>query len=110
MLALRWGGDSSVLFLIGVCLFGAVSGVYWWGLGYRGRKFLNFFLDKGVEIENDPMVWAEGTEKYRSTCKDINRYRISVGHGWAGSWWALQGGPLVVSLFYIFMLVLTCKG
>lgn len=98
---------GSSAFLIGVCVLGMVSGVFWWGLGYRGRKFLNLFVEKGVEIENDSMVWADGSEKYRSMCKDIDSYRKSLGWGWAGSWWVLQFGPVVVSLFYLYMLCLT---
>jgi len=90
--------DNIILF--GICIMGIISGIFWFGLGYRGRKFMFMFVEKGVDFEMMNFNRKIDLFKFIQTTRDSLRCR------WAGSFYILMIGPILVSLFYVFLSVL----
>ena len=96
------------LILAAISLLGAVSGVFWAALGYRGRTFLFEYVKMASEIEADFTVWANDIEKYKPATRSVE-LRDSLRYGWAGSRVILVAGPLAFSVLYVIMLVVSLR-
>ncbi len=87
---------SIVLALIAVV--GGVSGVAWSGLGYRGRKYVTFFLEEGARIDG---AAADGCR----VCWRAIDTRQEFQFPFLGSFYVLIGTPLVFSALYIVLFI-----
>ena len=101
-----------VLVLATIPVLGIISGVFWAGLGYRGRKFLNTFIDLGTILE-ESMVQSDNWPNDKvKPCKSIKDMRDStLPCKWAGSFFILVYGPTLFSLLYVLLFIVSvCRG
>lgn len=85
-----------------MALLGAVSGVAMAGLGVRGRKFLDEYVELAEKIEADGKCWAAELEKYKplTLTKDCIK---KFPHGWTGSRYLLTWGSVAFAVFHVFL-------
>lgn len=86
--------------LISISVLGFVSGIIWAALGYRGRRFLHEYANKGSEIENDPSLWSNA--KFKPLTQSIF-IRDNLQFGFFGSRSILVGIPLLISSLYAIL-------
>ncbi len=100
------------LVLTTIPALGIISGVFWAGLGYRGRKFLNKFVDLGVILEESMVQsdnWPNDKVKPCQTIKDMRDSTLPCK--WAGSFFILVIGPTLFSALYVLLLIVSvCRG
>ncbi len=100
--------QSRPVVLVSICILGSLSGIFWAALGYRGRAFLSEFMNMAKEFEADSSVWPKDLEKYKHATKAIE-LRDSLCYSWAGSRVLLIGGPLIFTVIYGILLVVSLK-
>jgi len=103
-----WNGSSRPApILIALSVTGVLSGILWAGLGYRGRKFLDKYMNmaKAIELLKTSWVAEIDLEKfdYKPASVSLSE-RDSMSCPWAGSRGLLIGVPLYISLFHAFLL------
>jgi hypothetical protein len=94
--------------LVAISSLGAVAGIFWAALGYRGRAFLFEYVKMASDLEADSAAWAGEIEKYKPATKSAE-LRDSLCYGWAGSRVILVAGPLAFTLLYLIMLVVSLR-
>lgn len=105
VLVLAWvtiyvsNGSSLMLtcILVAICVLGVLSGIFWAALGYRGRKFVDGYIDLGTQIE-------KGIEGHKPLTESKNT-RDALPCGWSGSRYILMVGPCIFALFFVLLLV-----
>jgi len=100
--------QAKIVFLATICVLGAISGVFWAALGYRGRAFLYEYTKMAAALEADPTVWAQELKDHKPASRTIE-LRDSLCCSWAGSRGLLIGGPLVFAVLYCIMFVMSFK-
>jgi len=89
--------------LTAICILGGVSCVFWAGLGYRGRQFVNLFVEIGQLEPATPKPPAT-LDSWPGLFKLIDYKIHSYSHSWAGSYYILTFGPLVFMVLYAVLL------
>jgi hypothetical protein len=83
-----------------ISVVGMLSGVAWSGLGYRGRMYVNFFLEQGAGID------ANAAEDCR-VCKWAIETREKFKFSFLGSFYILTIAPLVFSGLYVVLFAVS---
>jgi hypothetical protein len=100
-----WEGQcKSPTFLVIICVLGIFGGVFWAALGYRGRKYLDAYLDMAEELETTSPLWKNSNEKYKLATKTKELHKSLHCSSWAGSKVLLTCGPLAFTALYSIML------
>lgn len=84
-----------------LCVLGALSGIPFAALSYRGRKYLMDFVDLGAAIENSVAWPADLPQKpLGMTVKTRGEYPFP----WAGSYFILTGSCLLFTVLHLLLL------
>lgn len=97
---------SPKIILISICLIGIISGVLWAALGYRGRRFLNEYSNAGANIERNSELW-QGELQNLAPLTLSRELRDRLPFRYAGSLYLLTGVPMVFSLLFVIMLIIS---
>lgn len=90
--------------LLSICILGGLSGPFWAGLGFRGRKFLDVYVKLASNIEADTSLWPNTILQYKPFSKTRDLIR-SLPCGWSGSRYILVAAPLAFMILYIVLTV-----
>lgn len=102
--------QSRMVVLVAFCILGAVSGVFWAALGWRGRAFLYRYLDMAQDLEDDKTAWVnESANDEFKLAKLTKDFRDSTCYSWARSKVLLIGGPLSFSVLYFVLFLVSWK-
>ncbi|MFH1883895.1 MAG: hypothetical protein ABIL62_14455 [Planctomycetota bacterium] len=91
-----------------LCVLGALSGIFWFGLGVRGRKFLKNYIDLATKFESDSTCWPNGLEPYKLGTR-TNDWGKQLPYQWASSIYLIEGGSLALLFFYVFLFHVSIK-
>jgi len=96
--------------LVLICIFGIIASVVFAILGYRGKAFLNRYLEVGSFIEADPQCWpGELNQKYKPLT-ETKSFRDNLNIPWCGGRSVVVFGPIIFVIFYISLLFIALKG
>jgi hypothetical protein len=91
-----------------MCVLGGISGVAWAGLGCRGRKFLDEYINLAVKFEADSKCWSPDVDQYKM--QTLTKVWIrSFPYGKCGSRYLLTFGALAFTVFYAFLFYVSVK-
>jgi hypothetical protein len=99
--------NGKTFILAALCILGAISGPFWAALGERGRKFLDEYIDLAVEIEKSK-YFPNQLYKYKQFTITKNKIH-TLPYGWAGSRYILRVWPLIFTLLYIVLLIVSLR-
>ncbi|MFZ2640706.1 MAG: hypothetical protein WA117_06935 [Verrucomicrobiia bacterium] len=94
-----------------MCALGFFSGLFWWGLGLRGRDFLQHYRNLARQMERNPACWPTSLNEYKiddSTESVLAKFKRSPC-ALCGSRTILTWGSLAVAAFYVFLLYASTK-
>lgn len=92
--------------LISFCLFGALSGIAWAVLGYRGRRFLSELMELCKKAEADSRIWPEYLDDHKPATLELH-LRETLTCPSFGSFYLLVVGPLLFTLLYVVLAAIT---
>jgi hypothetical protein len=81
-------------------VLGVLSGLAWSGLGYRGRKYVNLYLEASARID-------EGAAEGCRVCKQSLDAREQLWFPFLGSFYILTFAPLLFSALYVFLFIVS---
>ena len=92
--ATLWVSDKYVPLGIysAVCALGVLSGVFWGLLGHRGRNFQKRFSEMAATLETESLSRGTGPMKVAVELRE------TLPFSFAGSYWILTWGPVVVGV------------
>lgn len=100
--------NMAQMVLVTMCILGGISGVAWAALGFRGRKFLEEYINLAVKFESDSKCWSSDLDQYKMLT--LTRTLIkSLPFGWSGSRYLLTIGSLAFTAFYAFLFYVAVK-
>ncbi|HEV3142477.1 MAG TPA: hypothetical protein VGZ47_01180, partial [Gemmataceae bacterium] len=85
---------------------GFIAGLAWAGLGWRGRTFVNKFVELGRQLEGSAEAQAQQQAAAQHQQQAVNPLteaeaaRDSFSFGHVGSYYLLIGGPLVCCVLF----------
>jgi hypothetical protein len=88
--------------LVSISILGALSGLLWAALGYRGRRFLDEFAKAGSSIENDSAMWPSELDNYKPLTSS-RALRDQIRFRYSGSMFLLTCVPLLISVLYLIL-------
>ena len=90
--------------MVGICLIGVLGGIFFSALGYRGRCFLDQYVDMGQRLEKKKL-WPikVNVKPFTETEKLIH----IINYGWAGSRYILSWTPIIFTLFYGVLILIS---
>jgi hypothetical protein len=91
-----------------LCVLGALSGIFWFGLGVRGREFLENYIDLAKKFESDPKCWSNELEPYKLGTQ-TSEWNKKIRYKWASSKYLVAGGALALVFFYGFLFHVSFK-
>jgi hypothetical protein len=91
-----------------LCFLGALSSIFWFGLGVRGREFLQNYIDLAKNFESDSKCWSNELEPYKLGTQ-TNEWGKKIPCQWAISKYLVAGGALALFFFYVFLFHISIK-
>lgn len=92
--------------MLAICILGAISGIAWAALGYRGREFVKKNLNIGANMEKDVKIILPELNKY-NPLTESEFLRDYLPFPWSGSLFLLTIGPLSVTVLYMVLGIAT---
>ena len=96
----------SLIVLVAIVILGMTSGVFWAGLGKRGRAFVKHYLDQASYVEKDKDCWGEELKKYKPLTKAAEMRDNPRGY-YSSSYFLLRAVPWSFTILHGILLVVT---
>jgi len=95
--------DKKII-LLAICCFGFLISLFFSGLGYRSRRFLQEHIRLGEYIEADPNCWPNSLNQKYKPFNQIVSIRDNSLWGICGGRIILVFGPLLFAVFYLLLI------
>ena len=93
----------ALIVLVTICILGIISGIFWSGIGKRGRDYLNAHVDLASKIEKDSTLWDKEIQLYRPLT-EAKKIRDEHPNKYGSALFILTYGPQVFIVFHLILM------